>query len=61
MIRRHCASLLLIMAILSLAIQDCAAFAGEPLRWFADGRPTLESWQAVRMLEGARSDGLNPR
>ncbi|RYE71499.1 MAG: murein L,D-transpeptidase [Oxalobacteraceae bacterium] len=60
MVRARRASLLLILAIMSLSIPDGAAFATEVPHWIVDGRPTLESEQALRILAAAGDDGLNP-
>lgn len=44
-----------------LALAGSPAFATEPPRWFADGRPGPEAWQAVELLSRAGDDGLDPR
>lgn len=36
------------------------AWAGETTAWFADGRPAVEATQALRLLQAAQTDGLNP-
>jgi len=49
-----------LLAAATLALMAHAALAVEPLIWFRDGRPSVESQQALALLGDAATHGLDP-
>ncbi len=61
MLRRLPNALLVPLFALSLALSAFAAAGGQPLLWFADGRPTAAALEVVAILTAAPDDGLDAR
>jgi murein L,D-transpeptidase YcbB/YkuD len=59
---RHLPNALLVpLLALCLALSAVAAASGQPLLWFADGRPTAAALEVVAILTAAPDDGLDAR
>ena len=50
----------LFVTALTLALSGRIAYAQE-LLWFSEGKPTAQAQEAVKLLEAAAEDGLNPQ